>query len=501
MTQPAYPRIEKMSVEELATQCRLPGNPRIITEEGKKQLDDQLEELGNLQPITFNRRTGHILGGNQRIERYHARGDTETDVWVVDLSDEKERAAALALNNHAGDFDIELLKRMTEELGKDFADATKALALAGFKPGELDAILAAANAGNGGGEGGKQQAFKTLQERFLLPPFTILDARQGYWQTRKAAWIALGLRGEIGRGGNLLKMSDTVLSGGKKKKISAKEAVADQNEWSGTSIFDPVLCEAMYHWYCTVGGSVLDPFSGGVTRGAVAGLTGHPYTGIELSKAQIKANESLWPTIKAPHAASTSAGKKTPKPKWICGDSRDVQKLAKGEYDMIFSCPPYADLERYSDDPRDLSTMPYDKFLSAYREIIKRSCAMLRANRFAVFVVGDVRSKVGFYRGFVPDTIRAFEDAGLRYYNEAILVTAVGSLPIRAAKIFQAARKLGKTHQNVLVFYKGDPTQIHAEFGDCQIAEIEEPQTDGSENQEPSTTAESLPDGLIEQIK
>ena len=54
------------------------------------------------------------------------------------------------------------------------------------------------------------------------------------------------------------------------------------------------------------------------------------------------------------------------------------------------------------------------------------------------------------------DTVEAFRYAGLEYYNEAILVTAVGSLPIRVGKQFQAGRKLGKTHQNILVFVKGD---------------------------------------------
>ena len=50
-------------------------------------------------------------------------------------------------------------------------------------------------------------------------------------------------------------------------------------------------------------------------------------------------------------------------------------------------------------------------------------------------------------------------DAGFAYYNEAVLVTAVGTLPLRARR-GMITRKLGKTHQNVLVFYKGDPTRI-----------------------------------------
>jgi len=40
-----------------------------------------------------------------------------------------------------------------------------------------------------------------LAQRFLLPPFSILDARQGAWQERKREWLALGIRSEVGRGG------------------------------------------------------------------------------------------------------------------------------------------------------------------------------------------------------------------------------------------------------------------------------------------------------------
>ncbi len=155
----------------------------------------------------------------------------------------------------------------------------------------------------------------------------------------------------------------------------------------------------------------------------------------------------------------TVNGKPAGGPAWITGDSIDLGKLLPADFyaDFVFSCPPYADLERYSDDPRDLSTMAYADFLSAYGTIINAACAKLRANRFAAFVVGDIRDKRGIYRNFVSDTASAFLAAGMELYNEAILVTAVGSLPIRVGKQFAAGRKLGKTHQNILVFVKGNP--------------------------------------------
>jgi hypothetical protein len=85
--------------------------------------------------------------------------------------------------------------------------------------------------------------------------------------------------------------------------------------------------------------------------------------------------------------------------------------------------------------------------------------------------VGDFRDSKGIYRNFVSDTIDAFLRADAKLYNECILVTAVGSPPIRVGKQFEASRKLGKTHQNVLVFVKGDPKMATKACGDVDVAD------------------------------
>ena len=132
------------------------------------------------------------------------------------------------------------------------------------------------------------------------------------------------------------------------------------------------------------------------------------------------------------------------------------------EADFIFSCPPYGDLEVYSDDPADLSNMEWHTFVAAYKRIILRAVGRLKDDRFACFVVGDFRDPKGFYRDFVSTTIRAFEECGARLYNEAILATPVGSACLRVTKQFDASRKMAKTHQNVLVFCKGNPRKAAA---------------------------------------
>ncbi len=224
---------------------------------------------------------------------------------------------------------------------------------------------------------------------------------------------------------------------------------------SGTSIFDPVLCEIAYRWFSPVGGLILDPFAGGSVRGIVASKMGRAYIGHELRQEQVDANRIQGGEL---------CGDDLMPPAWIAGDSRNIDTTCADVHaDMVFSCPPYADLEVYSDDPKDLSTMKYSDFKAAYFEIIRKAC---------------VRDKKGNYIDFVGDTVQAFRDAGLSYYNEAILITCVGSLPIRAGKQFSIGRKLGKTHQNILVFVKGDGKRAATR---CGVVDVDESMFDGIE--------------------
>lgn len=311
----------------------------------------------------------------------------------------------------------------------------------------------------------------SLADRFGVPPFSVLDARSGQWQDRKRAWITLGIRSELGRDDKLLDYvhlatahedkpcrtctgTGTAADGVKRCRDcqGTGKMFANHAATGSTSIFDPVLCELAYRWFSPLGGLVLDPFAGGSVRGLVAAVLGRDYVGIDLREEQVKANYQ-----QAEQVILGREGSGTPV--WIQGDSRDLPKLVKGEAraDFVFTCPPYFDLEKYSSDVRDLSNAKgYPAFLSGYRDIIGYSCRALKPDRFACFVVGEVRTKDGGYYGLVPDTIQAFRDHGLTYYNELVLVTPLGTAPVRATPQFMASRKMVKAHQNMLVFLKGD---------------------------------------------
>jgi hypothetical protein len=212
----------------------------------------------------------------------------------------------------------------------------------------------------------------------------------------------------------------------------------------------------MYRWFCPPCGHILDPFAGGSVRGIIAGSLDYEYTGIDLRQEQVDTNYEQIDIVR------------DRKPCWICADSRDMDSYLPSGFqcDFIFSCPPYADLEVYSKQPEDLSNMDYPDFRTAYGEIIKKSCSHLKDDSFAAFVVGESRSKTGHYYGLVPDTVKAFEDAGLHYYNEMILVTQIAAKALTVAEGFIKSRKIGKIHQNILLFLKGDPVKAAAK---CKI--------------------------------
>lgn len=719
-----------------------PRNFRRHPAHQQRALEGSLAEIGWVQTIIVNRRTGHVVDGHLRVELALRAGEAQVPVLYVDLSEAEEQIALLSLDPIAA-----LATQDDAQLADLIAaakpdDARLAEFLASLRPAEPVDTAAAART--------------TLAERFLIPPFSVLDARTGRWQDRKRAWIGLGIRSELGRGTN----GDATAGGGLTfalgaqtpatydRKREAEQRAGHPLTWAEfaaahpdaitlglDSIFDPVLTEVAYRWFCPPGGSILDPFAGGSVRGLVAAFLGYHYTGIDLRAEQVEANteqaahvlsgaplpqpatagpapvtdpdaltpverrgqywfkrddafqlgaanggkaraiaalapgaagliasgsrqstqieraaqaaqalglpcrvhtgaggdtpgiaaaraagaeiiqhrparlsvikararedaadnptwrelpwgmatpEALAPTAAqtrnlpadttrlvlavgsgttlaavlhgldrdgradlralgvciggdprptldalapadwrsrvdlvdaaepyetpaattategvdldpyyeakaiphlrpgdtlwivgkrsdAPASAATGAppgtGTSTVTPTWITGDSRDLATLlpADAQFDFLFTCPPYYDLEVYSEDPRDISTSgSYEEFLTVYREITAAAAARLKPDRFAAVVIGEIRAPNGNYRNLVADTIDAHQQAGLSYYNEAILITPVGSLPIRVGRPFKAARKVGKTHQQMLVFRKGRPPDAGA---------------------------------------
>jgi len=279
----------------------------------------------------------------------------------------------------------------------------------------------------------------------MITPFSVLDTRTKEWKSKKEHWITTyGIQSELGR-----------------EETESRTMFWDSP--TNVSIFDPVLCELMYEWFSPMGGKVLDPFAGGSVRGIVAEEMGRKYTGIDLSEKQIEANR-----------------KQSDKPNWIVGDSSGKIFFLDEEFDFVFTCPPYYDLEVYSDDASDLSNMSEKWFDKKLEDIIYKSAIKLKNNRFFAIVVSEVREpsvtgkySTGKYRGLVRKTIDMCERHGLDFYNDIILFNSQHQASRVGKTYFERNRKIPSVHQNVLVFVKGNPdlATIEIEGGEpmCRV--------------------------------
>jgi len=442
-------KTEKRRIEELIP---YENNPRILSQKQREYLTESLSKFGLVEIPVINL-DNKIIAGHQRLAILSllGKGQEEIDVRIPNrqLTEAEFKEYLLRSNHNRAGWDYE---KLNECFSKDL------LLKIGFGADEIKKLLNMQDK--------KEEARLKLMDRFIVPPFSILDARQPYWQDRKRAWLALtgaldGTREEI-----LYKDPSSQDPKFYKKKtdlekylgyeITTEEFIEKYYDreiegWIGTvSNFDPVLTEIIYTWFNPKGGKILDNFMGDPAKAVVAGELKMPYVGVDIREEQIKENEPVC----APYKDV----------KMYAGDANDIDKVVPdNDFDLIFTCPPYYDLEVYSKE--DMSALgTYEEFMEQYKNSFKKAIDKLKDNRFVIVVVGEIRNrKTGIYRNFVGDNIKLFTDLGLSYYNEIILITNYGTIGIRAPRQFNAGRKVGKTHQNVLVFYKGQAEKLFKE--------------------------------------
>ena len=296
---------------------------------------------------------------------------------------------------------------------------------------------------DGGGQNGK------LTEAFIIPPFDIFDAKQRAWMDRKRYWNE--------------KIND------KAQARADVEVYSDNMKYAGhetdlptVSILDPVLSEIVCYWFTPNNKSkVFDVFAGDTVFGYVSATLGHSFKGIELRKEQADFNNERTKELNA---------------HYFCDDGRNVLKYIKeNTQDLLFSCPPYFDLEVYSDLENDASNQEtYEDFYKILDEAFTKAIKCLKQDRFAVIVCGDVRDKkTGGYYDFPNDIINTFKKNGMMLYNNIKLLTPLGTAMLRAGK-YMVYRKTAHIYQDVLVFYKGNQKNIKNIFPEIRVKEFEE---------------------------
>lgn len=438
-------------------------NPRTISEENYAKLKNSVKNFGLVEPILINLKNNTIISGHQRYDvltdliltdgnlaekEFHLLkyGDLglilDTDEPTLENED-YEKALNITLNNTnlTGDYDFEKLGELLDELNLSDLDVS----LTGFDDislGAFDGFNFNDSSLFADEDNEQYDPLGTLDKRytgendtrdegslkrdFIMPPFSILKAYDSDWINIKRPLIQ-----EINDKGQ-----------------SRENLLGDM----GVSIFDPVLAMIILKWFlpnqekC----KVVDCFSGDSVIGAMTSKLGHKFTGIELRQDQVDLNNS--------RLSNTESS-------YICDDGCNVLNHIEEEtQDLLFSCPPYYNLEVYSDLPNDASNQgTYEDFINIIDKAFSNSVRCLRNNRFAVIVASDIRDKEGYYYPFTTDIKNIFKKNGMGLYNDIILATALNTAGLRARRTFRN-RKVVKVHQNVMVFYKGDASQIKNQF-------------------------------------
>lgn len=253
------------------------------------------------------------------------------------------------------------------------------------------------------------------------PPYTVLDAAGGWWQQRRAYWQAFGCR-DAGNRPTLFRRGPTAFA----------EASGNPENVTAESQFSPVLAELLLAFYTETGDAVWDPFCGGPVRGFVADAMGRAYEGVDVREDQVDANHAAFPGLA--HL-------------WRQGDAR----LASPERvpRMVFTCPPYHDVERYSEQPDDLSTLGWDEFCAEHERAVGRAAAA--SSEWVVWAVGDFRSETGELRGFPDLVAQQMRSAGLLLWNRHVVRQTLVTAPMRWRRTWDATRKATTTHSEVLV--------------------------------------------------
>ena len=428
-------QVKNIKVKELLPNKK---NPRKISKENLKKLKSKIERLGFHNPVKVDEKM-NILGGNQRVKALLEMGAADLEIPVMipnrPLTKKEKDEIIITDNVSDGEWDWDILKN--EWNMDDLKDWGLDWDLPDDEP-----------------EKPTVDEYSSLQENFLIPPLSIFDTRKGYWQDRKRLWNSLiGDDGETRKGAlSLGALTEQTYISKKIKKVS---------------IFDATLAEIINRWFLPTEKrqyNAYDPFAGDTVFGFVSSYLGNNFTGIELRKEQADINNK--------RVAGMTA-------KYICDDGQNIaQHLEENSQDLLFSCPPYFNLEKYSDLPNDASNQDYNGFINIIDNAFSGAIKCLKDNRFAVIVMSDVRDKNGFYLPICDDICKIFAKNGMKLYNEIVLINVAGTAQIRAARLM-INRKVTRTHQEVLVFYKGDVSKIKNEFGKIEVGDIQ----DASENE------------------
>ena len=206
------------------------------------------------------------------------------------------------------------------------------------------------------------------------------------------------------------------------------------------SEFHAGLCENIVHYWSMVGDTIVDPFAGRLTRAFVSQSLGRNYYGYDVSSETV---DRVRHELDRHELGATIYEE----------DGCEMKSTPDESANLVMTCPPYGDIERYESAEGQLSDLrKYEDFCNRIQVCGDNIERVLKPGGFAVWVCGDWR-RDGEYKPFHSDTINMFTKSGLKLHDIIVMKNNTIFAALQAGKC-ASKRYTAKVHEFILVFRK-----------------------------------------------
>ena len=209
--------------------------------------------------------------------------------------------------------------------------------------------------------------------------------------------------------------------------------------------FNSALAEFIIKYWSEPNDLILDPFHGWGTRALISINLNRRYIGYDVSPITYN-----W--LKEFFDSQITLNQDKIKPILYNKDGLKIEDIDDGSVDLIFTCPPYFNIEKYETCEEQLSDINnYDLFLAKLGKGIEKYYQVLKNEKFCIFVVGDWRVN-GELKLFSQDVINLFLKN--KFLMHDFIIHKLNSVAIVGCANFEANNFVCKSHEYVLVFKK-----------------------------------------------
>lgn len=237
---------------------------------------------------------------------------------------------------------------------------------------------------------------------------------------------------------------DTLINDEKSYDNHTTKNFLKEGRGSFLSKFNSEYSKRIIEMWSKEGDHIIDPFSGRSSRALTSTLMKRDYTGFDVIKDNLDEAREQYSKLSKIYTMG--------KYESIHSSSEHILKhCEEKKYDLLMTCPPYFNIEKYDSVPEQLTDIKtYKDFIVTYSNILKNSVKTVKPGGFICIVLANFRMD-GVLYDFRGDTTQILKESGMIFHDEIILEMS----PAKREPLYnQAIVKMNclKTHEYLLVF-------------------------------------------------